>query len=42
MKEQTMRGSIYAESGEELAYTDTEDSGAENRVYNYGSTIFTC
>ena len=36
MKEQTMRGSIYAESGEELAYTDTEDSGAENRVYNYG------
>ncbi len=36
MKEQTVRGSIYAASGEELASTDTDDSGNESRMYNYG------
>lgn len=35
MKEQTVRGSIYAASGEELALTDTED-GNGNRIYTYG------
>lgn len=36
MEQQVRRGSIYAATGEELAYTDVGENGTENRIYTYG------